>query len=80
MKTFSEYIEAKNHLGETQYNSWGAWIKAIKINFPTATIEGDKDIASAFVGNKSVGEWDGVVGVIYQNHPKLADNGNTGIF
>lgn len=71
MKTFAQYIEMRNHLGEVEYGSWGAWMKALKQQFPNVTIEGDKDIASAFVGKTGVGEWDGMVGVIYYNSGNL---------
>lgn len=67
MKTFTEYLEARNHLGEMQYNSWNAWMKALKTMYSNVTFEGDKEIANAFVDGKGVGEWDGVVGIIYQS-------------
>lgn len=67
--------ESKNHMGETEYTSFVSWKSALKKKFPSYWLDGDKEIANAMVGpkpfkrgeTKSVGEWDGDVGVIYQN-------------
>ena len=66
--------EAKNHMGETEYSSYVSWKTALKKTFPEYWIDGDKEIANAMIGpkpykrgeTKSVGEWDGETGVIYQ--------------
>ena len=54
-----------NHLGEPQYGTFETWKRAVIGMFPTAKIEGNKDIASARFGKWGVGEWDGEVGIIY---------------
>jgi hypothetical protein len=68
-------FEAKNHMDETEYTSYDSWKAALKKKFPGYWIDGDKEIANAMVGpkpykrgeTKSVGEWDGEVGVLYKN-------------
>lgn len=69
----AQLVEAKNHLDETEYNSYASWRAALKKKFPDFWIDGDKEIANAMVGpkpfkkgeTKSVGEWDGEKGSIY---------------
>jgi hypothetical protein len=59
--------EAKDHLGDTEYNSWDAWKRACRKVCPTMTIVGDKDIGEAHDENdKSIGQWDGVKGTVYE--------------
>jgi len=54
-----------NYLGEREYQTFGAWRKAILTMFPGATFEGNKDIAQASFHGMGVGEWDGATGSIY---------------
>ena len=49
--------------------TYQAWRRKVKTLWPTATFEGDKDIACAFCDGKGVGEWDGAVGEV---KPRLA--------
>lgn len=73
--------EGKNHLGDTEYNTWSGWRAAAKKKNPEVWFEGDKDIAQAMVGpkpykhgeTKAIGEWDGEKGSIYttQEEDKL---------
>jgi hypothetical protein len=66
-------LEAKNHLGETEYTTFDSWKRAAKKKDAAVWFDGDKDIAQAMVGpkpykkgeTKSIGEWDGAVGSIY---------------
>jgi hypothetical protein len=59
--------EAKNHMGDREYQSYGSWKAACKKAYPGCSFRGDKDIGAAVVGNKDVGEWDGAVGSVYAN-------------
>jgi len=71
--------ENKNHLGEPTYQLYSSWIRALRKRYPNVRIEGDKDIANAFDGKISVGEWDGVEGSIYVKRPVTEDvNPNIG--
>lgn len=57
--------ESVNHLGETEYSSYASWLRALKLKYLAGLkIDGDRDIASASVDGKFVGEWDGAVGSI----------------
>lgn len=66
--------EAKNEFGEVIYTTFAGWRTAVKKNHADAWIDGDKDIASAFVGAKpykhkesrAVGEWDGASGTVFR--------------
>lgn len=62
--------EAKNHMGETEYNTWSGWRAACKKVNPDYKIEGDKDIAQAMVDGKSIGEWDGEKGSVFDDAHK----------
>jgi len=80
MKSFTQYLnenksdaelltrhnETYNHLGEREFNSWHGWLRALRAKYPNVQIEGDKDIAHATADGKTIGEWDGVVGVLYK--------------
>jgi hypothetical protein len=65
--------EDLNHMGEHEFQSFGAWRAACKKRSPDVWFDGDRDIANAMVGPNpyiqgetiSMGEWDGEVGVIY---------------
>lgn len=60
-----DLVEAKNHMGESEYTTFASWKRAIKAAYPSATFEGDQDIANAKADGKGVGEWDGAVGCVY---------------
>lgn len=74
--------EGKNHMGETEYNSYASWKAAAKKVNPEFWIDGDKDIAQAMVGEKpfkagktkSIGEWDGAVGCIFKQLKENRDD------
>lgn len=81
----SKVNEAKNHLGNNEYNTWAGWRAAAKKAAADADLgavwfEGDKDIAQAMVGAKpfatgktfSIGEWDGEKGDVNKAN-ELAD-------
>ena len=61
--------EAKNHMGETEYQTYPAWKRACKAAGATS-FTGDKDIDQAMKDKKAVGEWDGAVGSVYDNANK----------
>ena len=79
----------KNHLGETEYQTYAGWRAAVKKevarrNDVALTIrwDGDKDICFAFAedqrsGGKTipVGEWTGDVGTIYAHQVKAGSPG-----
>jgi len=66
--------DALNHLGEREYQTYGAWRAAAKAAGATR-FEGDKDIASAIgADGKHVGEWGGDKGSIYLKRAKDAYN------
>lgn len=67
--------EAKNYLGNKEYNTWAGWRAAVKKAATDADLgavwfDGDKDISQALVGANpykrgesfSIGEWDGEKG------------------
>lgn len=73
--------DARNHLGEREYQTYAAWRAAAKVAGATR-FEGDKDIAHAInAEGKHVGEWGGDVGSIYtvdafhtiRSHPDLVE-------
>ncbi len=57
--------EATNHMGEREYQTYGAWRAACRKVNATCTFDGDKDIGQAMVDGKAIGEWDGAVGCVY---------------
>lgn len=58
--------EAKNHMGDREYQTYGSWKSACKKVYPGCTFRGDKDIGAAVVANgHDVGEWDGAIGTVY---------------
>lgn len=66
-----------NHMGENEIRGYGNWKRALKKIYPEVKFDGDKDICTALVGNKGIGEWDGEVGVVYGNkHTKRPLNEN----
>jgi len=57
--------EGLNHLGEREYQTYGAWRRAC-LQAGAVRFEGDRDIANAFgADGKGVGEWGGDLGTIY---------------
>lgn len=60
--------EAKNHLGEREFQTYDGWRAAVRKIDPKAKIDGDKDIATAIhsVTGRAIGEWGGDVGSIYK--------------
>lgn len=61
----------KNHMGETEYNTYSGW-KAACRRAGADQFDGDKDICQARKGGKGVGEWDGAVGTVYDDAHKKA--------
>lgn len=66
----TDLFESKNHMGETEYQTYSAWRRAIKKAHPDAWFDGDADICQAMVGPKDnsakgVGEWGGDTGSVY---------------
>ena len=69
---------SKNHMGETEYNSYSSWKRAAKQANSSVWFDGDADIGQAMVGTKpykkgettAIGEWDGVIGVMYKQEVK----------
>lgn len=64
-------LEAKNHMGETEYNTYSGWRAACK-RAGADEFDGDRDICQAKKGGKGVGEWDGAVGTVYDDAHKKA--------
>lgn len=64
-------VEAKNHMGETEYNTYSSWRAACK-RAGADKFDGDRDICQALKGGKGVGEWDGAVGTVYDDAHKKA--------
>lgn len=62
--------EGKNHMGERSFQTYGAWMAAVKKIKPDAKFDGDKDICCA----PGVGEWDGETGSIYDKKKKVEEN------
>jgi hypothetical protein len=81
-----EVDEATNHMGEPEYHSFHGWRAACRKVDPTVWFDGDKEIAQAMVGMRpyrrgethSIGEWDGAVGVVYNNDTTMATEGDSG--
>jgi hypothetical protein len=67
MEQTSAY-EAKNYMGEREFQTYAGWKRACKMIKPDANFTGDRDIDSC-----EVGEWDGAVGSIF-NKPTKADS------
>ena len=63
-----DLFEAKNHMGDTEYNSYKAWKAGVKkkAGDKKVVFVGDADIDEAHVDGKSIGEWDGVKGSVYK--------------
>lgn len=68
-----DITEAKNHMGDREYQTYSGWKAACKKAHPGCSFGGDKDIGAAVVGNKDVGEWDGTVGSVYAPTLKESD-------
>jgi hypothetical protein len=59
-------FEAKNHMGEQEFQTYPAWKRKIKQICPDARFDGDRDICAAVTPEgKGIGEWDGATGCIY---------------
>lgn len=65
LKEYAGVNEAKNHMGDREYQTYGGWKAACKKAYPDCSFRGDRDIGAAVVGNKDVGEWDGAIGSVY---------------
>jgi hypothetical protein len=61
--------EAKNHMGETEYNTYAGW-KAACRKAGADKFEGDRDICQAMKDGKGMGEWDGEKGSVYDDSHK----------
>ena len=85
-KTEGVVDEASNHLGEPEQRSFHGWRAACRRKDPAVWFDGDKDIAQAMVGprpyqagvTKSIGEWDGSVGSVYNDNAPIATEGAYG--
>jgi hypothetical protein len=64
-------LEAKNHMGETEYTTYSGW-KAACRKAGATEFDGDRDICQAKKDGKGVGEWDGAVGTVYDDAHKKA--------
>lgn len=69
-----DLTEAKNHMGDREYQTYSGWRTACKKAYPGCAFRGDKDIGAAVVGAKGVGEWDGAVGSVYTPTLKESDS------
>ena len=58
-------LEAKNYMGEREFQTYEGWKRACKKIKPDAKFTGDRDIDGC-----EVGEWDGAVGSIYNKSIK----------
>ena len=54
-----------NYTGESQYQTFPAWKRAVQTMFPGVSFEGNKDVAQASFHGMGVGEWDGETGHVY---------------
>jgi hypothetical protein len=61
--------EAKNHMGETEYNTYAGWKSACR-KAGADKFEGDSDICQAMKDGKGIGEWDGATGSVYDDSHK----------
>ncbi len=66
-------IEANNHLGEPEYQTYAGWKAACRKAHPACTFRGDKDIGGAVVDGRDVGEWGGDVGSVFKAKPKKVE-------
>lgn len=64
-------VEAKNHMDETEYNTYSGWRAACK-RAGANSFDGDRDICQALKDGKGVGEWDGATGSVYDDAHKKA--------
>jgi hypothetical protein len=64
-------VEAKSHMGETEYTTYSGW-KAACRKAGATEFDGDRDICQAKKDGKGVGEWDGAVGTVYDDAHKKA--------
>ncbi len=71
IENLRQIAEAKNHMGETEYNTYSGWRAACKRAGATE-FEGDRDICQAKKDGKGVGEWDGASGSVYDDAHKKA--------
>ncbi len=55
----------KNHLGETEYNSFRSWNNACRKFDPNCIFVGTGLIYAVADDDTHIGEFDGVVGVVY---------------
>lgn len=64
---YNEVSEAKHYSGGKEYQTYDSWKKACKKKAGDRPIKwiGDKDIGECHVEGKSIGEWDGAVGIVY---------------
>jgi hypothetical protein len=56
-------------MGETEYNTYSGWRAACK-RAGADQFDGDRDICQALSNGTGVGEWDGVVGTVYDDAHK----------
>jgi hypothetical protein len=64
-----DMAEAKNHMGETEYNTYAGWKSACR-KAGADKFEGDSDICQAMKDGKGIGEWDGATGSVYDDSHK----------
>ncbi|KAI9549434.1 hypothetical protein GHT06_001834 [Daphnia sinensis] len=65
----TQQSRTKNHMGETEYSSYSTWKMACR-KAGANSFDGDRDICQALKDGKGVGEWDGIVGSVYDNAHK----------
>lgn len=58
--------EGTNYMGDRTQQTYSSWKRACQVAYPGCTYTGDKDIGTATLNGKDVGEWDGVEGCVYK--------------
>jgi hypothetical protein len=79
-----ELTEAKNHMGDAEYQTYDAWRRACKKIAPKGHMDGDKDIGEWHVGANpfkagktwAIGEWGGDKGSIYKDAAEIVAKAN----
>jgi hypothetical protein len=70
--------EATNHMGDREYQTWGAWRKAALAAGADRIDRKDEDgISYAWKGDRQIGNWgmDSEFGVLYVEQPSLGEDG-----
>jgi len=72
-----EILEAVNHMGERELNSYAGWKRACKLAHPGCAFRGDKDIGAATLNGRDVGEWDGEKGSVFKKTAESVESGTS---